>query len=147
MLRGGEEKKGELSTPSSATNRIFWTPSSSTAQEKAKRKNLCCSNVLSAAVKGFCVDHFLFKRLSLSLSRSYYRSINPRQACTTSEQRKSVARAICSSVHPFIPSVLPVLCSSPAAHVHVSMCLCISFLLIFFLSSVSVRLPSTRPGG
>jgi hypothetical protein len=26
---GNEEKKGELSTPSSTTNRIFWTPPSS----------------------------------------------------------------------------------------------------------------------
>jgi hypothetical protein len=61
-----------------------------------KRENLCCSNTLSAAVKGFCVNHFLSNgSLSPSYTFSCYQSINARRIHTIGEERKFV-------VEPFV---------------------------------------------
>jgi len=137
-----KRKKGELSTPSSTTNRIFWTPSSSMEQEKVKRENLCCSNALSGAVKGFCVDHFFFNGSlspfpSPSLTLSCYQSINVHRTHTHDKRREKVrGRAICSSVRSSIHSLLSVLCNSPA--VRVCVCTCV---YTFSTSSFSLSLP------
>lgn len=60
-----EGKEGELSTPSSSTNRIFLDVAVEQSVREMKRKNLCYSNALNAAVKGFGVDHFLSLSFSL----------------------------------------------------------------------------------
>lgn len=134
-----EEKRGELSTPSSTTNRNFWTLSSSMEQENAERKNLYCSYILSAAVKGFGVDHFLFNgsfSLSLSLTLSCYQSISARRIHTTREKRKFV-------VEPFVR--LSVHLSTLYCLSSVTLLLCMrSYVRVYILSlhllSLSVSL-------
>ncbi len=149
-----KRKKGELSTPSSTTNRIFWTPSSSMEQEKVKRENLCCSNALSGAVKGFCVDHFFFNGSlspfpSPSLTLSCYQSINVHRTHTHDKRREKVrGRAICSSVRSSIHSLLSVLCNSPAVRVCVCTCVYTFSTSSFSLSPSYVYVHAyTRTGG
>lgn len=133
-----KREKGELSTPSSTTNRIFWTPSSSIEQEKTKRENLCCGNALSVAVEGFCVDHFLFNgSLSLSLLLppifSHAIKVSIHVEYTRQTKREKVrARAICSTVRSSIHSLLSVLCNSPAVHVRLCTCVYTLFTSSFF---------------
>jgi hypothetical protein len=97
-----------------------------------KRENLCCSNTLSAAVKGFCVNHFLSNgSLSLPLLRSYAIRVSMHVERTRQERKKVRGRAICSSVRSSIHSLLSVLCNSPAAH----MCVCTCVYTLFTSSS------------
>ncbi len=132
-VEGDDEKKKKENSqrrPSSTTNRIFWTPSSSTEQEKAKRENLCCSNVLSTAAKGFCVDHFLFNG-SLSPSPtsrtlSCYQSINARKTYRTRKERKFV-------VEPFV---------RPSVHLSIRCCLFSAALLLCMRTYVRVYILS-----
>jgi hypothetical protein len=83
--------------------------------------------MLSAAVKRFCVDHFLFNgslthSLSPPFTLTYYQSINARTAHMTRGGRKFVVKSfVRPSVRSSIHSLLSVLCNSPAAHV----CVCI----------------------
>ena len=60
-------------------------------KKNQERENLCSSSVLNAAVKGFCVDHFLSLSLSFSLSK-YQCTRNARRRQRTSESSPSSVR-------------------------------------------------------